>query len=182
MFADNGLAFSSTWSTPQALSATGNSTNVVDITGAGVGNAPAMINGFPAKNTAIGEDYGAGDGVAIPFDYVSITTGAAGGATGNLTITLQAAPDNGSYSPGTYTTLFQSEPIPAGNITAGFKFITQVPPVLNDGQSGVEALPRFYRNVYTIAGNMTCSVLSGLVINPPSSLLGNQYANNFAVV
>jgi len=183
-FLDNSLAFSSTWSTAQAVSATANSTNVIDITGAGSGNAPAMINGFPAANTAIGEDYGAGDGVAIPYLYVTVTT--AGTGAGTITLTLEAAPDNGSYSPGTYYNLYQSTAFVGTTLKAGTVLLVPVPPVPNNANTvsgGTDdALPRFYRLVYTVASTATASFIAGLMINPPSSLLAIQYSNNFTVV
>ncbi len=48
MFVDNTLSFNTNWSTTQTITTTADSASVIDITGAGSGNAPAMINGFPA--------------------------------------------------------------------------------------------------------------------------------------
>lgn len=180
-FQDNTLIFSGTnWSTPQAVSATANSTSVIDITGAGAGNAPAMINGFPQTNTAIGEDYGVGDGVAIPYLYLTVTT--AGTGAGTIQIQLQAAPDNGSYSPGTYTTLYTSNAFVGTTLTKGSVLLVPLPPTLFAFPQGGEALPRFYRLVYTVASTATASFLAGLTLNPPSTLLLGQYNNNFTVV
>lgn len=177
-FMDNQLAFSSTWSTPQAISATADSARVVDITGAGSGNAPAMINGFPATNTAIGEDYGAGDGVAIPYLY--LTTTATGTGTGTITISINAAPDNGSYSPGTYTQLYSTAAIVGNTLPSGSTLLVPLPPTLFNFPS--EALPRFYKLIYTVSGTAGTSVLAGLMLNPPSTLLLGKYNNNFTVV
>lgn len=177
-FPDNTLSFSSNWSTVQTVTATAASTNVVDLTGAGVGNAPAMINGFPATNTAIGFDIGAGDGEAIPYLYLSAPTGFTG--SGSLVIALQAAPDNGSYSPGTYTTLWQTTVAVTSAIVAGDYLIVPVPPTLFAFPS--EALPRFYRLNYTVTGTVSAPVLAGLLLNPPSTILLGKYNNNFTVV
>lgn len=179
-FMDNTLAFSTNWATPQVVSATADSTNVVDLTGAGVGNAPAMINGFPATNTSIGYDIGAGDGEAIPYLYVAVPTAGGGTQTGSFIITLQAAPDNGSYSPGTYTTIYTSKSITSSTLPGGNYLIVPVPPTLFDFPS--EGLPRFYKLNYAVTGTMSRGFLAGLMINPPSSLLLGQYNNNFAVV
>lgn len=175
---DNTLSFSSSWTTAQTVTATAASTNVVDLTGAGSGNAPAMINGFPATNTSIGFDIGAGDGVAIPYLYLAAPTGFTG--SGGLTIALQAAPDNGSYSPGTYTTIYSTLVAVTSAIVAGDYLIVPVPPTLFDFPS--EALPRFYRLNYTVTGTVSAPILAGLMLNPPSSLLLGKYNNNFAVV
>ena len=181
-FMDNTLAFSSNWSTPQAVSTATNvdSTNVVDLTGAGVGNAPAMINGFPQTNTHIGFDIGAGDGVAIPYLYVTVTT--TGTSANTFQVNLEAAADNGSYSPGTYYTLYSSAAIAANTLTAGSSLIVPVPPTLFNWPYGVEKPPRFYKLNYVASAALTISVLAGLMLNPPSTLLLGQYNNNFVVV
>lgn len=180
MFTDNSLSFSTSWSSPQTVTTTADSTNVIDITGAGSGNAPAMINGFPASNTAIGEDYGVGDGPAIPYLYVTVPTTTGGTQTGNFIITLSAAPDDGSYGQGSYTTIYTSKAVTASTVVAGSTLLVPVPPTLFDFPS--EALPRFYKLTYTVSGTMSRKFLAGLVLNPPSSLLGIQYNNNFVVV
>ena len=177
-FMDNALAFSADWSTPQAITATAASTNVVDITGAGVGNAPNMIGGFPQVNNAIGNDWGVGDGVAIPYLYLAVTT--AGTGSGTIQVEIQAAPDDGSYSPGTYTTIYESVPVVGSTLVAGSSLIVQLPPTLFNFPN--EAPPRFYRLNFVVTGTATVSVLAGLMINPPSYKLGGKYPNNFVAV
>jgi hypothetical protein len=179
-FLDNSLAFSTSWSSPQTVTTTADSTNVVDITGAGSGNAPAMINGFPASNTAIGEDYGVGDGVAIPYLYLTVPTTTGGTQTGNVTIAIKAAPDDGAYGQGSYTTLYTSAAIVASTIVAGSTLLVPLPPTLFNFPS--EALPRFYKLTYTVSGTMSRKFLAGLMFNPPSNLVSIQYNNNFVVV
>lgn len=181
MFLDNTLSFNTAVNSSQTVTATAASTTVIDVTGAGVGAAPAMINGFPATNTAIGVDYGVGDGMAIPYVVVVIT--ATTTVTGTLTIALQAAPDNGSYSPGTYTTLFTSTALTgATQLYAGSVYYFQVPPTL---AAQGEALPRFYRLNYTVGSSISLILNAFITLNPPSfagvkaGLLGGQYANNF---
>lgn len=181
-FMDNALAFSTSWSSPQTVTTTADSTNVIDITGAGSGNAPAMINGFPATNTSIGDDYGAGDGVAIPYLYISVPSTTGGTQTGTVTISLSAAPDDGSYGQGTYTTLFSLPAITGTNLNSalGHYLIIQVPPTQFAWTA--EKPPRFYKLTYTVSGTQSTKFLAGLMLNPPSSLLLGQYNNNFAVV
>lgn len=180
-FMDNTLSFSSNWSTAQTVTATAASTNVVDLTGAGSGNAPAMINGFPATNTSIGYDIGAGDGEAIPYLYISVPT--AGTGAGTVTIALQVAADNGSYSPGTWETLWTSTAIVGTSLVAGSIILVPVPPLPYPADYETnENMPRFLRLNYTVASTFSAGFLAGLMLNPPTSFLLGQYSNNFAVV
>lgn len=179
MFLDNSLTFQTGgWSTAQAVTTTADGTVVVDVTGAGVGNAPAMINGFPATNTSIGYDIGLGDGVAIP--YLLLQSTVTGTGAGTVTISLSAAPDNGSYSPGTYTAIYTSKAIVGSSLVAGDYIIVPVPPTLFFEEG--EALPRFYKVTYTVASTQTSSWKAGIVLNPTSTLIQGQYNNNFVVV
>lgn len=180
MFLDNSLCFNGSWSTPTAaLTATVDGTTVIDITGAGSGNAPAMINGFPATNTAIGEDYGLGDGIAIPHFYMAVTT--TGTGAGTLTVSVSAAPDNGSYGQGSYTTLYTSKTFVGTTLVAGSILSVPLPPTL---YTLGEAAPRFYKVTYTIASTVgAVKVTSGLVLNPQSAIAGGQlYNNNYLAV
>lgn len=180
MFVDNSLCFNGSWTTPQgAITATADGTSIIDITGAGSGNAPAMINGFPATNTSIGEDYGLGDGVTIPHVYLAVTT--TGTGSGTLTVSVSAAPDNGSYSPGTYTQIYQSKAFTGTGLVSGDILSVPLPPTLyTEG----EAAPRFYKITYTISGTVgAVKVTSGTVLNPQSSLAGSTlYNENFLSV
>lgn len=179
MFVDNSLTFQTGgWSTAQAVTTTADGTVVVDLTGAGSGNAPAMINGFPSLNTAIGYDIGLGDGEAIPYLYATQT--ATGTGAGTITISLSAAPDNGSYGQGTYTAIYTSKAIVGSTLAAGDYIIVPVPPTLFFEEA--EALPRFYKVTYTVSGSQTSSWKAGIVLNPTSSLIQGQYNNNFVVV
>lgn len=175
MFVDQSLLFTGTnWTTPAAVTATGSST-VVDLTGAGSGNAPAMIGGFSAVNTAMGYDIGIGDGEAIPQLYMAFPT--AGTGSGTLTINLEAAPDNGSYGQGTYVTLWQSQAITGTSFPAGGTLIVPVPPFpITAGR------PRFYKLLYTVSSTVSVSIIAGLVINAQSSLIGPQFSSNFIAV
>lgn len=185
MFPDNSLTFNTSVTSFQNVTATADSTTLVDVTGAGVTNAPSMINGFPATNTAIGVDYGVGDGMAIP--YVVVLFPAVTTVTGTLSITLAAAPDNGSYSPGTYTNLFVSGPLTGSTqLYANSVLYFQVPPTL---AAMGEALPRFYKLIYTVvSGSISLHANAFITLNPPSfagvkaGLLGGQYSNNFLAV
>lgn len=176
MFADATLTFNSALGTPQAISATAASAGLVDVTGAGSGNAPSMIGGYPQVNTAMGLDMGIGDGEATP--WVVITVATAGTGAGTVTFELQAAPDNGSYSPGSYTTIFQTQAYTGTALTAGTVIAFPVPPYSLSGT----AEPRFYRIDYVVSGSATVSVLANIVLNAPSSLKGIQFSNNYLAV
>lgn len=181
MFLDNTLSFNGGWNTPSAaITATADGTTIIDITGAGSGNAPAMINGFPATNTAIGEDYSAGDGVTIPYAIFIVNT--TGTGAGTVTFSVAAAPDNGSYSPGTYYTLFQSDAYVGTNLVAGTVLLFPLPPI-PEGLGTAKALPRFYKCTYTVASTVgALKMISGLGLNPTNIGLQGRYNNNFIAV
>lgn len=177
MFLDNGLTFNSAVGTAQTVTTTADSTGIIDVTGAGSGTAPAMINGFPNANTAIGEDYGVGDGVTIPWVIVAVKT-APTSTTNTLTVSLKSAPDDGSYGQGTYTTIASTGAITGANLTAGTLIAFQVPP-----KAPGAAMPRFYKLTYTASATLTpMAVYADLVLNPESSLVSGQYGNNYLVV
>lgn len=162
--------------TPQAITVTADS-SIVDITGAGSGNAPAMI-GSGGVNTAMGVDIGVGQGMAEPYVWIVVTT--AGTTSNTLTVSLSAAPDNGSYGQGSYTVLYTSKAIVGSTLAAGDVLYFPVPPTLVNEEA--EALPRFYKLTYTCSGSLTVSVSAGIVINPSSLLLAGRYGNNYLAV
>lgn len=162
------------FSTAQSVTTTANSTNVFDVTGAGAGNAPAMI-GANGVNTAMGIDIGAGDGMAPAA--VMVTFNSAGGSSNTITVSLEAAPDNGSYSPGTYVQLFASKAFIESAIADGDQLIFNVPPI----PPGL-ALPRFYRLVYTCSSTVGASITANLLMNAPLIRDAKLYGNNFTSV
>lgn len=175
MFLDQTLSFNTTVGVYQTVTATADSQAIVDITGAGTGVAPAIINGFPATNTAIGEDYGAGDGLAIP--HVLVTVPALGVGTGTVTISIQSAPDDGSYGQGTYTTLVSTPAIVASALVAGTVIDIPLPPLNSN-----TVLPRFYKLVYTVANAFSARFIAEMVLNPAQIATFGKYANNYIVV
>lgn len=184
MFLDSSLWFSS-YTTPVAITTTADS-SLIDVTGAGSGNAPAMISG---KNIAtgaaypLGIDLGAGDGFAVPSVNITVGTTFTAGGAATLTVTLLAAPDSGSNTPGTYTTLLSTAAIPVASLVAGYVLNLPIPQIQMGVGSTVEALPRFYKLTYTVAtGPMTAGKLSaGIVINQPNIAEGSQFPGNFVV-
>lgn len=181
--ASSGLNFSpfvgSTTGSPQAVTQTVDSTNTIDVTGAGSGNAPTMIGGFPSLTTNLALDYGTangGPGTAWVVLFVTLATT----TSGTLTIVMQAAPDNGSYSPGPWTTIYQSAALTGttqlkANNWIGFP----VPPTLQ-GMGG--SSPRFYKLSYTVASSISVTVSSGICTDMTSFIGGSKLANNFISV
>ncbi len=162
------------FSTAQAVTTNADSTNIFDVTGAGVGNAPAMI-GAGGLNTHMGIDIGAGDGMAPAA--VMLTFNSAGSSSNTITVSLQAAPDTGSYTEGSYIILFQSEAFVESAIADGDQLIFNVPPIPKN-----LALPRFYKLVYTCSGGVTASITANLLMNAPTLRDAKLYGNNFVSV
>lgn len=178
MFLDTTLLFNS-YATPVAVTVTGDS-SIIDLTGAGVGVAPAMVGG---TSGTIGVDVGAGDGVAIPS--VNVTVGTTFVGTGNTTmsIAVKAAPQvsGTNNAEGTYTTLTVTQAIPVANLTAGASINIPIPPiVLATG----ELPPRFYKLAYTVAnGPFTAGKLSAAIaLNQPNIAEGSQFQKNFSTL
>jgi hypothetical protein len=182
MFTDNSLLFNS-YTTPVAITVTGDSA-VIDLTGAGVGNAPAMTNGV---GNSIGFDVGAGDGAALPSVTVIVGTTFVGTGNTTMSVTLKAAPQVSAtnYAQGTYTTLSITDSIPVANLVAGAVINIPIPPI---NLTELEALPRYYKLSYTVTnGPMTAGAVSaGIVLNQPNigryGNEGQQYPNNFTAL
>lgn len=184
MFTDNTLVFSS-YTTPVAVTGTQDS-SVIDLTGAGVGNAPAMVGG---AGFAIGFDVGAGDGAAIPSVAILITQAFAGTGSSTIQFTLKAAPQTSATvnTEGTYTTLASTQAFavpPVGTSLPINSWINlPIPPVAPG-----EAQPRFYKLTYTVANAplTTGKISAGIVLNQPNQgVYGNeigQYPKNFAAL
>lgn len=149
-------------STAQAVTTSVASTNVFDVTGAGSGNTPNMI-GNSGLATNLGTDLGQGQNNAHPGVLFTIST--AGTGTGTFAFGIEAAPDNGSFSPGTYTRLTTSG-TKAGlaTLTLGYTLYLPLPPIPPE----FAGLPRFYRAFYDLANTATMSVTAEFLMNPPS--------------
>lgn len=166
----------------QAVTSTAAGTNAFDVTGVGSGTIPAMItgiNGSTGAAVAIGFDIGAGDGFAIPELVWNVTTAFASASSTTMQIALQAAPDNGSGSAGTYVTLVETEALTVAQLALNAQGQFQVPPV---GLNWVgEAMPRFYRTNFIVAtstfsaGNISASI----VLNPSQATKIQNYPGNY---
>jgi hypothetical protein len=160
-------------STAQAITTSAASTNVFDVTGAGSGNAPTMI-GNSGLATNLGTDLGVGQNVGHPGVLFTVTT--AGTGTGTVAYGIEAAPDNGSYSPGTYTRLTTSAAAVGTTLTLGATVYLPLPPI----PSTFTGLPRFYRAYYDQTGNGAVSVTANLLMNNPSVKSVTDSVKNFA--
>lgn len=170
-FFDNTLLLSNA----QAITSTAASTTIYDVTGAGSGVTPSLIWG---TSTVFGEDIGTGDGVR-PTAYFTVGTAFTAGGAATMTVTIEAAVDNGSNVPGTYFVIYSSEAIPVATLTAGRNWSVPIPPLAPG-----EPLPRFYRFNYTIAtGPMLSGTLTaGILLNPPAGAVSTLYPSNFRAV
>lgn len=180
MFFDNSISLSSAQSLVTTATTTLVSSSTYDVTGAGVGNATNMTAGVLGSTGAaqvIGMDAGTGDGFAIPEVVCNIGAAATpSGAT--LQIKLQAAVDNGSNVPGTYSDVYASRVFPQASLTAGFIHQFQIPPVPADFG---ESAPRFYRLAYVIGtATYTAGTISAnITLNPTNGVRIQEYPGNF---
>lgn len=166
----------------QAVTTTAAGTAVFDVTGVGSGTVPPMITGINGTTGAavpIGFDIGAGDGFAIPEVFWTVPTAFVSGGGATLQIALQAAPDDGTGTAGTYQTIVQTSTFTAGQLSANTVGQFQVPPVAPNWIG--EALPRFYRLNFVVgtstfsAGNITASI----VLNPSQATKIKNYPGNY---
>lgn len=172
MFFDSLLQFSNV----QAITSTAASTNIFDVTGAGSGNAPPLTWG---TSTVFGSDLGLGEGAARPTVTLYVGTAFVSGGGATLTVQIQAAIDNGSNVPGTYTTLWETGLLSAATLAAGAQIQLPLPPRLPG-----EALPRFYRLNYVVAtSTFSAGTISAwLALSPTSNATIGAYPNNYTVV
>jgi hypothetical protein len=159
-------------SAAQEITTTANSTNVFDVTGAGAGVVPNLIG--PNGTRIIGIDLGGSTGIASNQIVISNALTTAGTGAGTLTISLQAAPDNGSGAPGTYYTLDVQPAIAGTSIVAGWQTVILIPPIPVGA-----ALPRFYRLVYTVSGTFAATLNANMAINNSTPRSATLYGRNF---
>lgn len=167
-FFDNSLLLSNA----QAITVTAASTNLYDVTGAGSGVVPSMVFG---STGLAGFDIGTGEGIR-PSLYLTVGTAFVSGGGATLTVQIQAAVDNGSGSPGSYTTIAETGLLLAAALTAGAVIQLPIPP-LTPG----EALPRFYRVNYVVAtSTFSAGTLTGGIMITPPTQVNKQYPSNFS--
>jgi hypothetical protein len=121
------------FSNAQAVTTTADSTNIVDLMRA--------------------QDYGLGD-INGPHLLVQVGTAFTGGTS--LNAQFCGAPDNGSGSPGVWTTYAESGAVPVASLTAGAQLLRIPVPAAPTGV----AAPRFYKFTFTVVGTMTAGTIT----------------------
>jgi hypothetical protein len=110
-------------------------------------------------------DLGIGDDPALEL-LIQITAAFTGGTS--LQVQLQGAPDNGSGSPGSYTTMWDSGAIAEASLLAGrYLLAGPLPRTLlptPTGPSSAQALPRFLRLQYVTVGTHGAGSLMGFIV------------------
>lgn len=135
---------------------------------AGAVNTDAPTTGTQQSTNVIdllnARDLGIGDDPALEL-LIQIVTAFASGTS--LETQLQGAPDNGSGSPGTYTTMWTSGALAEAGLTAGRQIgNVTVPRILLPlpDRPGLQALPRFLRLQYVTVGTHTAGAIYGAII------------------
>jgi len=170
MLIDSNLLFDPSGT---AVTASADSTNVIDACGTGLPASPQ------------GRDLGPG---AKPLKArVCIQTAliAAGAAT--LQVQLLAAPDNGSGAAGTYAILSQTDAIPKANLVAGAYIDIMIPPappqmdpLAPDEVAG--SMPRFYKLHYVVGtGPFTGGTVESMIVSNDADTNFGGYARNYTV-
>lgn len=110
-------------------------------------------------------DIGIGDDPSLELLIQIMTTFASGTS---LQVQLQGAPDNGSGSPGTYTTMWDSGAIAEASLVAGRYLLAGAFPrtllPTPTGPSSAQALPRFLRLQYITVGTHTAGAVAGFIV------------------
>lgn len=170
MILDNYLIFSGTMNggsgapavndTPYDSPTTGpqQALNIVDL---GLSGLPTSANGGGAR------DLGVGDDPALKL-MVRVTTAMVGGTS--LQVQLQGAPDNGSGSPGSWTTMWSSAAILTAQLFQGARLANVDVPRPVPGQP----LPRFLRLQYVSVGTFdgTGRIESTIVLDRDDQIVG----------
>ena len=166
----------------QAVTSTAAGTAVFDVCGVGSGTVPPMITGINGSTGAavpIGFDIGAGDGFAIPEVFWSIPVAFVSAASATMQIALQAAPDDGTGTAGTYVTITETEILTPAQLPINATGQFQVPPV---GANWVgEAMPRFYRLNFVVATSTFSAgkITASLVLDPSQATKIQRYPGNY---
>lgn len=149
MIIDGNLQFSSS----QAVTATADSTNVVDLLNAG--------------------DLGAGEDLRVAIVVITTAT-AAGAATLNIQLVGAA---NGDAAFGSPQIIDETSPIPKANLTAGARFELNVPRIWQN--AGGLASIRYLKLTYTVAtGPLTAGAFSANIVKDNQD--NRSYPANFA--
>lgn len=162
----------------QAVTSTAAGTATFDVSGLGSGTVYNGITGG-LNSDLLGFDIGAGDGIAIPTLYWNVTTAFVSAGSATLQIGIQAAPDNGSGSAGTYQIITETAPLTPAQLALNANGQFAIPPV---GANWVgEAMPRFYQVEFTVATSTFSSgaISANIVLNPQQAQKIQKYPSNY---
>jgi hypothetical protein len=152
MILDAYLMFTLTPAAGGDLPTTGtqNSTNVIDL---------GVVSGLPASavNAGGARDIGIGDDPAMKI-LILVTTAFSGGTS--LQVGIQGAPDAGSNTPGSYTTMSTGPVVAEASLIAGARLMDQDMPRPVPGQ----ALPRYLRLTYITVGTHVAGAIIGTLV------------------
>jgi hypothetical protein len=160
MILDGLLQFSAP--TGDAPTASGVSTNVIDLHMAGI---PVLAAGQGARDIGIGDD----PAMKLLVQVITAFTGLT-----SLAVALQGAPDNGSGLPAAFVTWWTGPAVLAASLTAGARLYDMDMPRPPAGLP----VPRFLQLAYTIAGVGTGGVLKGFIVLDRHDQMYNANANN----
>jgi hypothetical protein len=138
--------------TDSPTTGTQNSSNIIDLAGPALPPSGSTLGGTP------GRDLGIGDDPALKL-MVLVTTTFTGGTS--LQIGFAGAPDNGSGSPGAYTTFAFGGVITEATMIAGVRLFDIDYPRTNPL---APEPPRFVRLSYVTVGTHTAGKIEGLVV------------------
>lgn len=131
--------------------------NIIDL---GLVGIPSYANGGGAR------DIGVGDDPSLKLSAI-VTTAITGGTS--LQLQLQGAPDNGSGSPGSYTTMWQSAAIAEASLVAGAQLANIDVPRVVFGQ----ALPRFLKlNFISVGTHSAGAIECQIVLDRDDQIMG----------
>lgn len=132
--------------------------NIVDL---GVASGiPSSANGAGARDMGVGDD---------PMLKLSAIVGTAFADGTSLQLQLQGAPDDGTGSPGSYTTMWTSAAIVEASLVAGAQLANVDVPRVVFGQ----ALPRFLKlNFITVGTHTAGTIEANIVIDRDDQIMG----------
>lgn len=171
MISDSLLAFVPIGGNLSIVAASGVDTpsNVIDLSGSGVGVEPPNIIG---QATNFGTDMGIGG--KRPEINVVVGTAFTTSNSATLNVALQAAADDGTNNPSTWTTLAETGEIAAASLTAGqiiarFPFLPAFPANLS---------PRFVRLLFQVPASVAFT--AGTIASATVTMVRDDYAAKFA--
>jgi hypothetical protein len=131
--------------------------NIIDL---GLSGLPSSANGGGARDMGVGDD---------PMLKLSAIVGTAFADGTNMYLILAGAPDDGTGSPGSYTTMWTSPTYLEATMVAGAQLANVDIPRVIAGQ----VLPRFLRLSFVTSGTHTAgTVQANIVLDRDDQIIG----------